>query len=109
MSVTFAQKCAWRAVYFSRNLGDGYGRHQFFHFGIDPTTQNSNGGPVFFGGLCDPQKRAGRHLTWRIGIPHFGWRYPTSYIYLWFYRMSSKFWHSLDGRYYQEQNEKHLE
>lgn len=104
MSITFASKCAWRAVYVSRELPDGYGRHQFFHVGIDPTTDR---GPKLFGAVSNPfsrggpreRSRFGFHFQWRVSLPSVRWVYPMSPTRLFFYRLSSQLWHGLDGRY----------
>lgn len=103
ITMTFAVNyCGWRAVYLSRALSDGCeSAHQFFHVGIDP---NNGTRPQMFGAIASPFKRRGPgsfHLKFRFGLPHVPWRYydalgPVSRVA---YRISSRFWHRMDGRY----------
>ena len=99
MKIEFAKGCAWRAMYVSRNnLSDDYGRHQFFWIGIDPT---AGSGPRCFGAIVNPFNRKSRGLQWRFRLPHVPWRYFNSLgvVSRVAYRISSRFWHSVDGRY----------
>jgi hypothetical protein len=107
MKITFAEKCAWRAMYVT-----AFGK-QIFRIGIDPTTEY---GPKFFiaSGLFGHRGYRGLRIT----LPHIKWGWASQYgprkwhsyllptfIRTVLYRASSKFWHSFDGRnaYYREQ------
>lgn len=109
MRVDFSKGCAWRAIYLSRALTDEFGfvgRHQFFHISVDPTAALP--GPRLSWSLRNPWKRGAPGQRWafsiggRIGLPHLRWRseherrFLPGYLTLW--RISSKFWASLDGR-----------
>lgn len=104
IAVSFAKGCAWRAIYLSRMARNidftgrdwGVSRHQFFHLGIDPTGSR---GPTLFGGIVNPWNRRGWHFKWRFRLPCLRWKYPAGPLYLRAYRISSAFWHALDGRY----------
>lgn len=73
---------AWRARYVYVN-GD-----KVAHLGIDP-----DGGrrPALFGSL------AGKEF--RVNLPTVPWKYPSSALYLRAHKLSSEFWHGLDGRF----------
>jgi hypothetical protein len=99
VKIEFADHCAWRAFYVSRaNTSDGYGRHQFLHLGIDPSTSSSIG-PALFGGVVNPWNRRGWAFHWRVKLPCVRWKCPASPLRRWLYGLSSRFWHGLDGRY----------
>jgi hypothetical protein len=95
LTVQFAERCAWRAFYVSRRTGDGY-RLQFLHMGIDPVV---GPGPAFFGSVSNPWNARGWSYSWRIGLPYVRWRYPAGRVRMLAYRVSARFWHSLDGRF----------
>lgn len=82
MGINFAQKCAWRAMYVS------VGGRQVFYIGVDPM----NGvNPVLFGGVL----RKG----FRVRLPAVKWKSTGGAVWLFFYKLSSKFWLAVDGRY----------
>lgn len=72
---------AWRARYVHVR-----GR-QWVSFGIDP---NHGTWPQAFGNV-------GR-WSFRFGLPRVAWRYPMSPARSVAYRLSSRFWHNMDGR-----------
>jgi hypothetical protein len=98
MQITFASMAAWRALYIARaNTSDGYGRHQFFHIGIDP---NDGIRPTLFGGFVNPWNRRGFSFRWRVPLPHVKWKNGGgSRFHLFLYGISHKFWHKMDGRF----------
>lgn len=73
---------AWRARYIMIN-----GR-KVAHIGVDP-----NGGtrPEMFGSLL------GREF--RFSLPTLHWKYPASPLRMRAYKLTSAFWHNVDGRY----------
>ena len=87
-SVTLAKRCAWRAVYIY-----GFSRVPRFYIGIDPTTGS---GPQLFGGWQITLNRAG---SFRFNLPSIHWKHPHGRAWLMAYRVSSRFWHNMDGRY----------
>jgi hypothetical protein len=88
MKVMFAEKCAWRAIYFY------IGQRQVFHVGIDPSYSY---GPNLFGGL--ELSWLTYYKRWRIIIPHIRWRSGMNRFKLAIYRRQQWFWHKIDGRY----------
>lgn len=102
MEIKFAEKCAWRAVYVSRELSDSYGRHQFFHIGIDPTIGS---GPACFGAISNPWVRGAPknrfrfHISWRFKLPTIQWKYNAGPLRRWAYLKVAGFWHRMDGRF----------
>lgn len=97
ITIQFAERCAWRAFYISRTtMADGYGRHQFLHMGVDP---KDGVRPQFFGSIGNPWNRRGRSLRWRLPLPRVAWKFPAGPVHRACYRLSSKFWHGVDGRY----------
>lgn len=99
MNITTAKGCAWRAFYVARDLPDGYGRHQFFHLGVDP---NNGVRPVCFGAIGNPWKRRGFRICWRFPLPWVRWRpvQDQRFRALWLaeYRLAKWFWLRVDGR-----------
>lgn len=90
ITIERARGCAWRALYVF--TGRGWSRRQLAHIGIDPTR---SGGPVLFFG-------AG-YRNGRLRLPYVSWpfymrwqRVPGMRL---LYRLSSTFWHRMDGRY----------
>lgn len=88
---------AWRALYFY------VAGRQVLHFGVSP---DSGVKPTFFGGVSlGPYEVRGRRwngksLNWRIQLPVIRWRYATrSKALMAAYRVQSRFWHQMDGRY----------
>lgn len=99
LTIQFAERCQWRAVYVSRQLRDGCGRHQFFHMGVNP---DSGVRPTFFGGVSNPFCRRGAlsfNFSWRLPLPRIRWKHTAGPVRMWAYGLSSRFWHSVDGRY----------
>lgn len=87
VTITTANGCAWRAVYL--RVGD----RQVFHAGVDP---NDGTRPVFFASV------AGLGSI-RVGLPYVPWAWASRTGYaapvMLAYRLSSRFWHRVDGRY----------
>lgn len=104
LRIARARGCAWRALYVSRMAGNvdyagrDWGRswHQFFHVGIDPTDSR---GPALFGAFVNPWNRRGFACRWRVHLPHLRLRHNVGPLYLAAYRLSSRFWNVLDGRF----------
>ena len=80
--VQTAKGCAWRAVYLRVN-----GR-QVAHIGVDP---NNGVTPQAFGGVGS--------RSFRFMLPRLSWRMNAGPTYTRLYRLSSAFWHKVDGRY----------
>ena len=102
VSVEYAKKCGWTAMYVSRrDLPDGYGRHQFFHIGIDPRDLGAR--PSLFGGIASPFNRRSRFsFTFRLPLPRVPWRPFASRPYLWAHRISHRFWIRFDHIIYPD-------
>lgn len=82
VAVESAKGCAWRARYLYLN-----GR-QIAHIGVDP---NNGVKPKAFGGVGG--------MSFRFTLPWVAWRYNASPLLRPLERMSSWFYHNLDGRY----------
>lgn len=83
VSFSFANGCAWRAVYVRIN------DRQVFSIGVDPVVTDR--APTLFGAVL------GR--SFRVRLPHLRWKYQANPVRAFAARMSSRFWVSLDGRY----------
>lgn len=77
-----AAGCAWRALYLNHN------EKQVAHIGVDP---NHGVKPKLFGRVGD--------FSFRIGLPWMPFKHPAHPIYMRAYKLSSQFWHGVDGRY----------
>jgi hypothetical protein len=73
---------AWRARYLIVN-----GR-QVAHIGVDPREGVT---PALFGAVGN--------VSFRLPLPTVRWRMNRGRLYLFAYRLSSAFWHGMDGRY----------
>lgn len=87
LHIQFADRCAWRAVYFSTVTNNQ--RRQFMHFSIDPSDCYVK--PTF-SGSC------GR-WHWRIRLPVVRWVPNAGPLRRAFYQASARFWHGMDGRF----------
>jgi hypothetical protein len=93
MRIHFAESCAWRAMYV--RIGD----RQVFHLGVDP---NDGVKPKLFGGFAFGSwdswlKPYGFNFT--LPLPWARWTGSSNPIRLFLCRLSSRFWHAVDGRY----------
>lgn len=86
LTIKFAERCAWRAVYVYRNRKDG-GQRKVFHISVDPTFST---GPKCSGSILS--------FSWCFTLPHLKWKYPAGPVRRWAQNLSSRFWSSLDGR-----------
>ncbi len=106
MRVTFARRCAWRAIYLSTNGSQDWGPFQFAHLGVDP---NNGSRPQVFGEFPFWARRTctgrlvARVFRFRLPLPRipWGWCMATKYArpVVWAYSLSHRFWHRVDGRY----------
>ena len=93
MKITFAEKCAWRAMYVK------VGHTQVFYIGVDP---NNGVKPKLFGGIA-----VGSWYSWlkphgfnfRLTLPWVGWTGSTNPVRMYFYKKLHSFWFAVDGRY----------
>lgn len=105
ISWSFAERCAWRAVYVY------LGERQVFHVGIDPS---AGPGPSFFAAFhpfCGlglrgrwPVFDSVRVWLYRLGevrfvVPHIRWRSGMPAWKLALYRRQGRILHGLDGRF----------
>lgn len=103
--ISKAERCAWRGRYV--NIND----RQVARVTLDPTADRGPRLSFAFGVAnfanvwAKPGSRLQRfifrlHVSARIPLPFVPWRWAARHEWLMpLYRVSSRFWHSLDGRY----------
>ena len=96
--VSFADGCAWRAVYVRWTAVERQGcyvvptgrERRLLTLGIDP---NDGTKPQVFGNVL------GLDFRFRLPVLRWSMRVVSCRPLYWFYRKQSAFWHRVDGRY----------
>ncbi len=91
IKVSFAERCAWRAVYIYLQ------GKQVAHLGVDP---RDGVRPQVFGGIAGGvTSETNWSHSFRLNIPTLRFKHPSTALYSKAYSLTSRFWHKVDGRF----------
>jgi hypothetical protein len=108
ITISSAQECAWRGRYLYLHMKDSNGSGRLLaRATIDPSPNScrwhkranlSIALPIGWYTSC-AGLRYPRLLELDIPLPYMHWHHPMGGVRLALYKLSSRFWHNMDGRY----------